>query len=96
MITVGLIELITAIVGSAAVSTGVSAWFSRKKTTADASMVLVDATLKWASSMADRIALLEKHLSEREEVIEELQIRISVLEGQLAGVMAGYKQSQVV
>lgn len=87
MITVGIVELISAIVGSAAVSTGVAAFFGRRKNNAEASMVLVEATLKWAEAMATRITSLEAHLQEREQVIEELQKRIGDLEAQLAKVM---------
>jgi len=81
--------LVGSILGSSALGVGISGWFNRKKMNADASTSLVEATLKWASSMAERIKVLEERLIEREKVIDDLQTRISDLEEQVATLLRG-------
>jgi len=81
--------LVGSILGSSALGVGISGWFNRKKMNADASTALVEATLKWASSMAERIKVLEERLIEREKVIDDLQTRISDLEEQVATLLRG-------
>lgn len=76
----GILELVAAVLGSSVVSAGITALISRKKVAAEASVAVVEVTLKWAASLANRIELLEKQLLERDAIIAELRERVAVLE----------------
>jgi len=84
--------IIASLFGSTVLGSLITAWFGRRKNNADASMVLVEATLKWAGNMADRIATLEAHLTTREALIDSLQDRIACLEEKLAELLGVPKE----
>jgi len=80
----GMLELAIAIVGSSALSAVITAFFSRRKTQADAQVSVVEVTLKWANELVRRIEYLEKALIDRDNIIATLRERIAVLEARLA------------
>ncbi len=83
--TFGILELVGAILGSTALSALINGLLGRKKSNADASTALVDATLKWAGNLVARIEVLERQLIERDRVIAELRERIAILEANING-----------
>lgn len=77
------IEMLSTILGSGALAAAGSAWFNRKKVAADATAVTVEAVLRWANMLTERINMLEKKVDERDAVIIKLNVDIHSMRTEL-------------
>lgn len=75
--------IVGAVFGSSALSTLVSSLFSKNKTEADAASVLVQSMLEWQKTLTERISSLERMITDKDKMIEELKERIIHLEMQV-------------
>lgn len=82
-----LSAIVASVFGSQVLSTGIQAFFNRKKTGAESAQILMNTMLDWAGKLNTRIDKLEaenselrKLIDDKDNIISELKVRIAHLE----------------
>lgn len=88
------IQIITAILGSSAITVLITSWFNKRKTSAEAADILNKSTLEWASELKKEITDLKSEIQKLNSENFELRNLILELKADRAAAQAQFEANK--